>query len=349
MSNVRERQLKVVRSLRKANRKLEAKAGVGDLEHDSVRIYPVRGLAYFDMESRTSEAELDSSSPSGLPEHPEWRELSKIRTDLDAFSDIEILALMYQGYQLSDRFVRKYLGNTGLSGFNVNQKPDWPAELFNPKFELRRHGNIIRAGKHRIARIRRMEPLSFYFLLFVPGVLLLLGLVRSGMTFDDLGRKIGAFSYWLLEHPYLVPDLRIPMNTHFAFLLVVLGIPALILFKKFLWVKLRAQLIQRSAKQLINKNGDPVHAFSVMKKILDGFEFAIRFAFLSLWLIPVWIAGAISLIGKLLILEEKVLLRLQNNEKVWLKHHKRKLSPEEQAEVFEQRQLNKGQSQSKSA
>ncbi|HTL13198.1 MAG TPA: patatin-like phospholipase family protein [Bdellovibrionota bacterium] len=64
----------------------------------------VEKAAFFHMGSAPARGATGGAAP-----HPDARALAGIRTDLDSFTDREIDALIYQGYQLCDRYVRKHL------------------------------------------------------------------------------------------------------------------------------------------------------------------------------------------------------------------------------------------------
>jgi predicted acylesterase/phospholipase RssA len=66
-------------------------------------------VVFFDMKSKPSDATLVEGQPEPLPAHPHADAVAELRTDLDLFGRIEQDSLIYQGYQLADRFVRKYL------------------------------------------------------------------------------------------------------------------------------------------------------------------------------------------------------------------------------------------------
>lgn len=69
----------------------------------------VQAVVFFDMKSKPTDAPLVDGQPEALPPHPHADAVAQLRTDLDLFGRIEQDALIYQGYQLADRFVRKYL------------------------------------------------------------------------------------------------------------------------------------------------------------------------------------------------------------------------------------------------
>ena len=67
-------------------------------------------MAFFQIDSDPN----DALPVTGVDRHPLWEEIAHTRTDLDGFGRIETDALLYQGYQLGDVFVRRYLGPAPL-------------------------------------------------------------------------------------------------------------------------------------------------------------------------------------------------------------------------------------------
>jgi predicted acylesterase/phospholipase RssA len=80
-------------------------ATIGSTLSNWSALYPQTAFAYFNMDSDIYDAE----PAEALPPHPLARDIADMRTDLNAFDDYEVNALIYQGYQLGDRFVRRYL------------------------------------------------------------------------------------------------------------------------------------------------------------------------------------------------------------------------------------------------
>lgn len=102
MSNVRDLQLSDLYDRKFALREAGA---LGGLPAERLRRhFLVRQAAFFQMESPPARGAAGSPVP-----HPRAREVARLRTDLDAFTDTEIDALIYQGYQLCDAYVRRYL------------------------------------------------------------------------------------------------------------------------------------------------------------------------------------------------------------------------------------------------
>jgi hypothetical protein len=90
-------------SLRDHRKLTDALSGASDGRLDQLKNeYDLRGLAYFRINS------LPVQWP-GLPINTDSNLLVRIRTDLDAFGDVEIAALVNQGYFAADEFIRKYL------------------------------------------------------------------------------------------------------------------------------------------------------------------------------------------------------------------------------------------------
>jgi hypothetical protein len=90
-----------------------------------------------------------------LPPHPWTTDIAALRTDLDAFDSVEMDALVYQGYQLADRFVRRYIG----TGFKLDTSPSiavTPTLMSGPAL-LRTRAALI-AGRSRFFRAFRQRP-----------------------------------------------------------------------------------------------------------------------------------------------------------------------------------------------
>jgi len=123
--------------------------------HDAPRLESVRrvkGVAFFQMES----APEDGLGEDVVPPPPAPSRLAHaaaaIRTDLDAFEDAEMDLLVYQGYQLADRFVRKY-----LAAWLPADVP--PATALREPGLLPEERRIVLAGRFRFLRwFHRLAP-----------------------------------------------------------------------------------------------------------------------------------------------------------------------------------------------
>jgi hypothetical protein len=116
---------------------------------DLWRRYPVEAVAFFDMDSKLSDGVDERADPRPLAPHPLAREIALLRTDLDGFSALEQEALLYQGYQYADRFVRahvypKLAPRLGLPAEPAPVTP--PAPLPGSEAEWEHAHRVLRAG-----------------------------------------------------------------------------------------------------------------------------------------------------------------------------------------------------------
>jgi predicted acylesterase/phospholipase RssA len=165
MDNVRNLQLHRVREERRVSAGLDGAGGGGAAWEDLKERYGLRGVAFFHMSTPP-----DDGDKQGLEPHRDAEAIAAIRTDLDAFGDGEIAALVYQGYALADRFVRKYLGDSPFAS------PDWvparraplprmrPADSDKPNCREGRERKVIVAAARRFFRslkLRAFEAWTF--------------------------------------------------------------------------------------------------------------------------------------------------------------------------------------------
>ncbi len=131
---------------------------------DLWRRYPVEGVAFFDMESNLSDGESEQKGAALLDPHPFAREIARIRTDLDGFSDVEQQALLYQGYQYCDRFVRRYLYEKLATRLRLPARPPavtvrWPLPVGSEREHTRR---VLFAGRAQTIRSQRIGASAWW-------------------------------------------------------------------------------------------------------------------------------------------------------------------------------------------
>jgi predicted acylesterase/phospholipase RssA len=196
MANVRDQQLAELRERRRVTEAAaEATFCKGPRMTDIRSRYRVESVVFIHMTSSPNDGAAD-----GLPPHPFAEEIARLRTDLDAFHAEEIDALIYQGYQLSDRFVRRWLGKA----FTPDTSPvkNRPIKLPTSEPALRTARRILRAGAWRFFRFIPARPLpAVLVLLVLLGALAALawfvGFPVSGAA-ASLGRRIADFARWPL-------------------------------------------------------------------------------------------------------------------------------------------------------
>ncbi|MGD2216188.1 MAG: patatin-like phospholipase family protein [Gemmatimonadales bacterium] len=233
MDNVRNLQLHRLREERRVSAGLSGVDGQSAAWKDLEERYGLDGAAFFHMTTPPEDGD-----PEGLPPHAESRAIASIRTDLDAFGDGEIAAIVYQGYSLADRFVRRYLAGPpfGSSEWKPAEhaplprmrSEDCPAR----KFPEGREQKVIEAGALRFFRSLKLRAWeAWLFTLALVG-----GAVVAGwgirLSLADIGVAIGG----VLERVWPFPAQRpLPVVAW------VLGVAALIAWY-VLWPKLMRKL-----------------------------------------------------------------------------------------------------------
>jgi len=207
MATDRDRQLAALRETRRVSEAAaEATFCKGPRMSDVRARYHLDALVMFHIASSPADG-----APQGLPPHPLAADIARLRTDLDAFHPDEIEALMYQGYQLADRFVRRYIG----AAFPLDTSASKAVALRVPAgVRLERVGRIIRAGRYRLLRLLFQQPRLAQLL----AAMLVLGLValwlyvpfRISTSAGRVATGISRFARWpllfggrqlWLEHP----------------------------------------------------------------------------------------------------------------------------------------------------
>lgn len=205
MFNIRDQQLAALRERRRVAEAVAACPPHASLDDLRSR-YKLEAVSFFHMTSNPSDAAL----PDALAPHPLAAEVARIRTDLDAFSEVEADALVYQGYQISDRFVRKYLSTPYYADLRANA----------PRREMPRGGEaVLRAASGRFFRVLAHWRV-LKVVLGVAAVALLFGLGAAGVSAAGAGRGLVAAVAWVARHPLLLPGFEVPLDARWSVPLV---------------------------------------------------------------------------------------------------------------------------------
>lgn len=149
-----------LRERRRMGRAASLVTGVPDAAAKFVALRGVKGLASFRIDS-------ERLTLQPVPEAPR-EAIARLRTDLDAFGDIEIKALVNEGYVLADQYLRRELAG---SPFDPATRPRAaaPPTPWQPVLEVplplgasaERVQQILKAGQSRFLRALRVKaPLS---------------------------------------------------------------------------------------------------------------------------------------------------------------------------------------------
>jgi predicted acylesterase/phospholipase RssA len=155
--------------------------------------YETRGLAFFHIDS----VPLGGEGCAPMP--PEIQHLiARLRTDLDGFGAVETAALVNHGYDMADRYVRKYFGQ-----WPHKDPAHWkPAQTcpFAAAFE-EREKKILDAGSSRFLRALRLgAPVSWVFT--IAAVCALVYLTRDvELSVRQIVETLAAGSLAVLRYP----------------------------------------------------------------------------------------------------------------------------------------------------
>jgi predicted acylesterase/phospholipase RssA len=235
MANVRDQQLEEVRERRRVTEgAAEATFAKGPRMTDIRSRYKVESVAFFHMTSNPNDGAGD-----GPPPHPFAAEIAGLRTDLDAFHRDEADALIYQGYQLCDRFVRRWLGK--VYPLDTSPTKDRPLRLPGTEHDLKQVRRRLRAGRWRFFRfLPANRPLAT-----VLAVLALAGLAAAAYfvrfpldgTTAWVARQVGRFARW----PLLFGDFELITDHRWSGWVLVGGL-ALLALLWTLWPRLEVRL-----------------------------------------------------------------------------------------------------------
>ncbi len=235
MANVRDRQLRELRERQRVT------AGLATVPDDLRSRYALRAVAFFHMLSNPNDAAPDDPKP--LPPHPNAVAIAQLRTDLDAFHEIEVDALVYQGYQLADRFVRTFLAR------------DFPMSSPEPQLPVQRHANpvawslreqrraaqVLRAGRARFFRVFVRFPVLRRALYGALGIGFAAAYLSSDLSIASVGSWLGELIATVARWPLRVRAIAVPLEQPKTAWIALLGIAVLVTLL-ISWPRLEARL-----------------------------------------------------------------------------------------------------------
>ena len=148
MNGVAEHQRSLLRERRRVTEGIEGASGPG--LRDLTDRYQLRRLAYFHI------ASAPLATPGPLPTFDAGA-VSRMRTDLDCFGDVEIAALVNHGYNLADDYIRAHLEPEDFGHAPWSPPSAHPLELDLTTAEARqRCDRILTVGRGRFFRALRL-------------------------------------------------------------------------------------------------------------------------------------------------------------------------------------------------
>jgi len=183
-----------LRERRRVSRKLTALIAAEDgvpaaLRHEIAEFGAERELdelVYFHISSpRVEPVEPGTvgAGPAPLDSPLDPLEIARLRTDLDAFGDVEIAALVNHGYDMADRYVRRYAPAMAAPDA---KPPEPPRPFVGRNAQPARASVILRTGSSRFFRsLKLRSPVSWAFMVAaITGVITFVW--RSGITLESL-------------------------------------------------------------------------------------------------------------------------------------------------------------------
>jgi predicted acylesterase/phospholipase RssA len=168
--------------------------------------YELHSLAMFNIDS--NEIRYDKNAPVAA------KDLARVRTDMDAFGDIEMYALMNQGYANADHYIRRYMNpqiKNGVftdpkdrSAYNDHPYPynnhanwqqsatsPWHASLCQDCDLVRR---TIKVARHRFFRALRMRLMPAWFATLAIAACVLWFFRDTRVSVDSFLNSLGAIN-----------------------------------------------------------------------------------------------------------------------------------------------------------
>jgi predicted acylesterase/phospholipase RssA len=275
--------------------------------------HPLKAIAFFHMASDPADAA--KVKPAPLPPHAMSKQIAEIRTDLNSFDENEINALVYQGYQLSDRFIRKYI-LLRKNKRSCSPKPIAPEK--NPDSNVER---AVLASANSLFRLfpalALIKKQIFYAVVFVAPLLLWYfvhnqNYLRLKYIFNIsfLGNFIAGWVGPFLKKNWVFWGL--PWDQWWVLLLL-----AGLIILYFVWPRILPHL---HSTEICGKNlreGEKLNAGEERKcgSILAEPSGCVRRLFLWIWLLPLWGALLLFILGCLLFLFDWLAIKIVRAKK----------------------------------
>jgi len=191
--------------------------------------YETRGLAFFHIDS----VPLGGQGCTPMP--PEIQHLiARLRTDLDGFGAVETAALVNHGYDMADRYIRKYFGqwpHRDPTFWKPAHTRPFPDATFKE-----REKKILEAGRSRFLRALKLgAPVSWVFT--IAAVCLLVFLTRDAeLSVRQIVEAVAAGTLMALRYPleWIVggwTDLTMPVPA--LLLAVAMAVGASLAYRKW--------------------------------------------------------------------------------------------------------------------
>jgi predicted acylesterase/phospholipase RssA len=260
--------------------------------------FGLRGLAFFSIESL---------NPPGVPGIKTWCDptsVASLRTDLDAFGDMEVAALMNTGYDHAERYLQVYLRDSSYwtkSWDSRAEPPRLPVDLLAYGRKIAR---VLEVGQSRLFRLFGLfAPYSWFILI---AILVTLGYFLGNREVKVVNLLASVFNAILarLRNPYPLFDRVADRFTALSFLSWVNRKAAQLIDEP---IRLRTLVLVPVGVYILVFKAWPkaVRWFEttkspILRGVVTGTKLARAVApalFLLAGLTPIWIAAIVSIIG----------------------------------------------------
>jgi predicted acylesterase/phospholipase RssA len=154
-------------------------------------------LVYFHMSSPRVEPTEPEDMAGVTPALPdigvEPLDVARLRTDLDGFGDVEVAALVNHGYDITDRYVRRYALNLVSDEYH-DDAPRMPRAFAGPNAEPARAKQILEIGSQRFMRALKLRLVLPWIFTVAAAAAIVWGVWRSQLTVDGILNALGSLA-----------------------------------------------------------------------------------------------------------------------------------------------------------
>ncbi len=274
-----------------------ANPGLQELKNE----FGLRGLAFFSVDSLDPPA----PPPAGIQLNCDPQAVASLRTDLDAFGDMEVSALINTGYDHADRFLKAYLTDSPYQSDYWNDPPPIaprpPTDRDAYKSDIAR---ILAVGQSRLFRSLKLWSIPSWLFVIAVLIVVLYDYGERNVSIPKFVNQIPGAILNRLENPFpllIWLQSQHPFFAHFAFLnrwaseLVNLSMPLWLMLGIVGVLAIAMFVIWPRITERFRKKGSPGR-----RKVVTIFKWARAFApalFLIAGMTPVLVALVACALG----------------------------------------------------
>lgn len=155
--------------------------------------YNLHGLVYFHINSPpVGKSNLDLSADPNL--------LAELRTDLDGFGDVEVNALVNQGYDVTDRYIQKFFKKEAskFKQIKLDAKKELPKPLTGWEEKKEEVNDVLKAGKLSLFRALKLNIITSWVFTLLLATAIIYTTWNIEISISELINKgMGQIMAWL--------------------------------------------------------------------------------------------------------------------------------------------------------